>query len=397
MAGPTLAGATQDEVRRHNLGSLLKLLHVSGPMSRSDLTTSTGLNRSTVGALTAELVDAGLVQETTPVGRGVGRPSIVVAPQEDAVYVVAIELGVERTVVALVGLGGRVMARRDLFHEPGGAPAAVMRRLRRMVTGLLAEVPPGAVCVGVGSGVPGVVRHADGLVEVAPNLGWVDVPLGRLLGEALRTELPLSIANDADLAAMAEHARGAAAGFSHIVHITGDVGVGGGIILDGQLMSGAGGYGGELGHMVVDPDGRRCRCGSQGCWETTIGEEAVIAAVGAPGPETLAERLVDTPEIRRQLAPVGRWLGIGVANLVNIFNPQVVVLGGLFSQTYPLMSDAVNEQLGRALAAPREQVRVRVAELGADSVLVGAAEIAFTSLLADPVGHLARARTLSVV
>jgi hypothetical protein len=349
-----------------------------------------------VGALTSELVEAGLVKEFTPVGSGVGRPSILVEPNSDGVYVVAIELGVERSAVALVGLGGAVLHRIEVRHPKSSTPAVLVRRVQTAVDKLRDLVKPRALCVGIGVSVPGLVRQADGLVEVAPNLGWSEVPLAEIMSVSLGATQGLSIANDADLAAIAEQARGASVGVSHVVQLTGDVGIGAGILLDGRLMSGAGGYGGELGHMVVDPAGAQCRCGSRGCLETVVGEDAVLAALKIPRSDDWAQSLVDRPVTRRQLAPVGRWLGIGLANVVNIFNPAVIVLGGHFAYLYPLMADAVNEQLATALSAPRQQVRVEVAKLGADSVIVGAAEMAFASLLADPLGHLERMRAQQV-
>ncbi len=390
------SGTTQDEVRRRNLGVMLDIVHSSGTTSRSQLTSQTGLNRSTVGALTSELVDAGLVHEFTPAGRGVGRPSILVAPNSRGVYVVAVELGVERSAVALVGLGGAVLYRIDVKHPKSSTPAVLVRRVQAAVEKLRCEVDPRALCVGFGVSVPGLVRRADGLVEVAPNLGWREVPLADLLNLSLGATQGVAIANDADLAAIAEHARGASVGVSHVVQITGDVGIGAGILLDGRLMSGAGGYGGEIGHMVIDPTGAQCRCGSRGCLETFIGEDAVLAALKLPRADNWAQNVVDRPVTRRQLAPVGRWLGIGLANIVNIFNPAVIVLGGHFAPLFALMADVVNEQLASALSAPREQVRIEVARLGGDGVVVGAAEMAFAPLLADPLGHLDRMRAEQV-
>ena len=243
--------------------------------------------------------------------------------------------------------------------------------------------------MGVGIAIPGVVRHADGFVQVAPNLEWHGIALGKIVAKKLKTNLTVSVANDADLAAVAEHARGASAEFSHVVTIRGDVGVGGGLIIDGRLMSGAGGYGGEVGHMTVDPAGLSCRCGGRGCWETTIGEAAVCSALGLKSPAELIRPIADTPENREKLEPVGRWFGLGLANIINILNPEAVVVGGLLGDVFPLTQNVVLDELDRALAASREQVIVRVAKLGRDAVLIGAAEIAFAGLLDDPLGHLA--------
>ena len=385
----SLAGATQDEVRQHNLASVLRLVHLRGSLSRSEISTATGLNRSTVGALIANLASAGLVFEHQPEDRGVGRPSHVVAISSGRVYVIAADVAVERTELALIELGGKIRARATIEHLDGETPENVAQSIKVLARTLQAELPKRAVCVGVGIAIPGVVRHADGFVQVAPNLEWHGIALGKIVAKKLKTNLTVSVANDADLAAVAEHARGASAEFSHVVTIRGDVGVGGGLIIDGRLMSGAGGYGGEVGHMTVDPAGLSCRCGGRGCWETTIGEAAVCSALGLKSPAELIRPIADTPENREKLEPVGRWFGLGLANIINILNPEAVVVGGLLGDVFPLTQNVVLDELDRALAASREQVIVRVAKLGRDAVLIGAAEIAFAGLLDDPLGHLA--------
>jgi predicted NBD/HSP70 family sugar kinase len=391
-----LAGATQDEVRRHNLGNLLGLLHVHGSASRSDLTSLTGLNRSTVGALTTELAEAGLVREASPVGRGVaGRPSILVCPQTERVYVLALDIGVDHLIAARVGLGGEVLDRREVRRPRDKyRPARILRDLEKLSRAVSAGAPPDAVCVGVGAGISGVVSHDSGLVRFAPNLGWVDVPLGAQISDRLGTSLRVVVGNDADLGAIAEHARGAGRGTDNLVYLSGEVGVGGGIIIDGQLMRGAGGYGGEVGHMTINPRGRACRCGGLGCWETEIGERAALDAAGMPR-ATVADLVAAVQDgdrtARAGARRVGRWLGIGVANLVNIFNPEVVIFGGVLRQLFPVTERHVYDQLARALAAPREQVRLALPGLGGDSTLLGAAETAFAPLLEDPLGTLARA------
>ncbi len=391
----TLAGATQDEVRRHNLGSLLRLLHVHGAASRSDLTSLTGLNRSTVGALTGELADAGLVREQAPVGRGgAGRPSIVVRPESARVYVLALDVGVDHVIAARVGLGGEVLDRRELRQGRGGYPIRrVLQQVERLARSVLAGADPGSVCVGIGAGVCGVVRHSDGLVRFAPNLGWVDVPFGTQLADRLNTDLPVTVGNDADLGAISEHVRGAAEGARNVIFLSGEVGVGGGIILDGRPMTGAGGYGGEVGHMALNPRGRLCRCGARGCWETEVGEDAVLIASGRPDgtvEDVLAAAEAGDREARAALRRVGRWLGVGVSNLVNLFNPEVVIFGGLLRQLYPATEAYVRAELATALAAPREQVRLALPMLGGDATLLGAAETAFQPLLDDPLGALSR-------
>ena len=228
--------ASQDDVRRHNLGSLLSLLHVRGATSRADLTALTGLNRSTVKALTADLVDAGLAVESAPVGRGgAGRPSITVQHASDHVYVLSVDLGVERLTAVRVGLGGVVLDRRSLRQTPRDfSVRRTLTRLSSLVRMLLDRAPADGVCVGIGIGVCGVVSADDGTVRFAPNLGWIDVPLRDLVRDVLDTRLPIDLGNDGDVGALAEHLRGAGRGVSDMVFVAGEVGVGGGVIVDGR-------------------------------------------------------------------------------------------------------------------------------------------------------------------
>jgi predicted NBD/HSP70 family sugar kinase len=386
--------ASVDDVRRRNLSSLLRLLHVRGATSRADLTALTGLNRSTVKTLTEDLVVAHLARESAPVGRGgAGRPSILVEPASDRAHVLALDIGVEHLTALRLGVGGIVLDRRTLRQGSGDFTVRrTLTRAARLVRTLIDATPADSRCVGIGVGVCGVVSDDDGVVRFAPNLGWVDVPFGAMLADRIGTSMPIVLGNDGDLGARAEHLRGAARGLTDIVYVAGEVGIGGGVIVGGRPMRGTGGYGGEIGHMVVDPKGPLCRCGRRGCWETLISETAVLATTGAPAGAQQADVLAAAERgeawPRAGLKRVGRALGTGTANLVNIFNPQVIVYGGAVRHVFTATEPVVREALAGVLAAPAEQVQLVVAGLGDDSVAVGAAELAFEALLDDPLGAL---------
>ena len=387
--------ATQDEVRRNNLSSVLRLVHARGAISRAELTSATGLNRSTVKLLTADLVQAGLVQELAPVGRGgSGRPSITVAPEHTQIYVLGLDIGVEHLTVVRVGLGGQVVARQRLEQSTEDFDVTrTLGRLQQLTDQVLVEAGSPGVCVGLGVAVCGVVSAEDGVVRFAPNLGWVDVPLRELLSRQYGPALRIEIGNDGDLGAIAEQLRGAGVGRSNLVYISGEVGIGGGVILADRLMTGTGGYAGEIGHMSIDPRGRQCRCGRRGCWETEVGDQAVLESTGAPRGSVLEDVLAAYAAGERWpragMRRVGRALGLGVANLVNIFNPQAVVFGGASRHIFLATEPLVRQVLAEALVAPREGVALEVAGLGEDSTVLGAAELAFGALLADPLGVLA--------
>jgi predicted NBD/HSP70 family sugar kinase len=250
----------------------------------------------------------------------------------------------------------------------------------------------------VGIGVPGIVRRTDGHIELAPNLGWENVPFGALVAERLGLGVPLQVGNDADLGALAEHVRGAGQGVGDLIYLAGEVGLGGGLIVDGRMLHGFGGYAGEIGHLLVNPNGRDCRCGSSGCLETEVSGQALLVAAGLPddsGHRAVLDLITRAGEGEPVAAAaadhVARWLGRGVASLVNVFNPELVLLGGVLSPLYALARDVVRGELAdRVIAAPGRQVRLESPALGADAVLVGAAEVAFEVLLGDPLGDSAR-------
>jgi predicted NBD/HSP70 family sugar kinase len=394
-------GAAPD-IRRHNLSLLLNLLHVGGAMRRADLTDRTGLNRSTIAGLVAELAVLGaVVQEPgSPAGgrwQGkAGRPSPVVRPCPETVQVLAADVAVGRISMALIGLGGSVVARR-IRPVSDSSPKAMADQLAAIGRELMSSSKVGQKVVGFGVSIPGVVRSRDGNVRFAPNLGWQDAPFGDLIAASLTTQglgtLTVRVGNDGDLGALAEHQRGVARGVDDLVFVEGEVGVGCGVIIGGRALSGAGGYAGELGHMTVRRDGRRCRCGARGCWETEIGTEAMVRALGLPegsGEDDVVALLRQGgPARAAQLDEVAHFLGIGLGNVVNLLNPRLVVLGGLLRDLYPLTSDRVSEALsGSALRAPMEQLTLAVPELGGDAVLHGAAEFAWQDALADPAAVL---------
>jgi predicted NBD/HSP70 family sugar kinase len=389
-----LPGQRSETVRRANLSAILRELHNRGPVSRSELGTRTGLTRSAVRGLIGELALSGLVSEQRGTPQGTpGRPSPLVRPSPRGGIVLALEIAVDSLAVAAVGIGGDVLdvvrldrpRDRSTVDETIADLAALARAVQR-------RLPDTDGMIGLGVAIVGIVRRDTGVVSMAPNLGWRDVPLADRLADALGTSLPIAVANEADLGALAELRRGAAVDAQHVVFISGEVGVGGGVIVDGKQLTGAGGYAGEVGHMPVNPNGRTCRCGSVGCWETEVGEGALLRRAGHPpdaGREeveaVLREAAAGSPDVLEALDAVGRWLGFGLAGLVNVFNPQVVVLGGLFGRIHPFVEATIGAELGRlALPQTRDAVRVVPAALGVDAPLLGAAELAFEPLLADP-------------
>ncbi len=393
---PRTAGAGQQAaLRRQNLSQLLREIHVHGALSRSDLASRSGLNRSTIGSLVADLAARGLVRERPPLDKsGPGRPSPLVAPHPSGPVVLAVEMATDSLAAALVGLGGSILSAARIERPRGfRAPDEEVAGLGRLARAPLAQLHAGQSILAVGVSIPGLVRREDGFVHLAPNLGWRDIPIAELVARALSLDVPVFVGNDADLATLAEHTRGAGVGQSDFICLWGEAGMGAGIVAGGRQLRGSAGYAGEVGHMTVNPDGLACHCGSRGCWETEVGEEALIRHAGqasgdgmrADIDQLLAAAQRGAPAAHEAMATVGRWLGIGIAGLIDIFNPSTIALGGLYARIYPYVQPAILEELDRrAMSTSRRLVTLVPVSLGADAALLGAAELAFAPTIADP-------------
>lgn len=387
-------GVASEELRRHNLAAVLDRLHISGELTRSQLAEQTGLNRSTIRDLIGELTVLGLVVEGRgATGSGPGRPSSVARTKPSGAVVLAVELEVDSMAVATVGLGGHIFDKARVANTSGPqGPSDTVALLARLSGPLLDALPSDHTFAGVGVAVAGVVRRQDGFVHVAPNLQWSNVPLAGMISAELGFERVM-MANEADLGALAEYRRGTGGDKRHLIFVAGEVGVGIGIIYDGKPMLGTAGYAGEAGHTMVNPAGRQCRCGAIGCWETEVGEEALARLAGFSD-NSAREGLIDEvlrrahagdPEIFTALNQLGKWLGVGIGNLINTFNPDLVVIGGFFQELYPFLEQAINEAAREtALTAPWLSSAIRRSELGIDSSLIGASELVLAEVISSP-------------
>ncbi len=392
-------GVSTEELRRHNLATVLDLLHVSGPLSRSELADVTGLNRSTIGDLIGELTEIGMVEEGPASSTsGPGRPSPIATVRPDGAVVLAVEVTVDSIGVKTIGLGGHVYDEQRLVRPRARfSPKETIEDIARLAKPLLAGLPAGYSLAGVGLAVAGLVRRSDGFVDLAPNLGWRNTPLG----EMARAELGIdriSMANEADMGALGEFRRGAGSTVGHLIYVAGEVGIGTGIIQNGIPMLGSAGYAGEAGHTMINPSGLPCRCGSIGCWETEAGEEALAAKAGIPDGthgQALLDELIDRAKGQDSrtiaaLEEIGRWLGLGVGNLINTFNPELVVIGGFYSDLYEHIEEGLHRgAVESALEAPLLMAEIRRCELGVDAPLIGAAELVLSEVISDPSGFAA--------
>ncbi|MEV0370781.1 ROK family protein [Streptomyces sp. NPDC050636] len=420
----TPARDTQHGIRRRNLARVLQAVAAEGPVSRAGVAARIGLTRAGVAPLVDELLRAGLLVETgraAPSGRG--RPGSELAVSERGPAGIGAEIGVDHLAVCAVDLRGRVRARvaieaANRHSEPG----PVLRRL----SALLAEVTAGIAVeglrpAGLAIAVPGLVARGSSTVVHAPNLGWREADLAPGLASVRvrsagcdspggGTPIPLTVENEANLGALAElRLGGGAAGLappSDFVHVSAEIGIGAAIVVDGQLLRGARGFAGELGHVPVHPDGLPCGCGGRGCLEQYASEEAVLraggltpdeAAAGLPGPGArialLARRAADgDAAVVRALAGAGTALGIALAGTVNLLDPRAVILGGALAGLAPWILPSLERELALRTAVAADvavngqpgRPLVAVSRLGADGPLLGAAHSALRALLDDP-------------
>lgn len=392
-------GGATEALRRNNLATVLGLVHREGALSRSDLTRLTGLNRSTVGDLVGELAALGLVVvDEAPaavaepgVRAARGRPSPLVRVS-DRVAAIAVNPEVDAVIIGLVGLGGRVLKRIRVETASARSVAETVTLASAGIAGMLAG-ETGMRVAGIGVAVPGQVRLSDGMVREATHFGWVDEPLAAMLAES--TGLRVWAANAAVLGLRAESAFGAGRGIDDLVYLIGGAsGIGGGAISGGRLLTGASGYAGELGHTFVRSDGRACSCGARGCLEAEVTQAELLAAVGLHSAQAaeLADRLVaaDGRDARTVVARQYDALRVATRSAVNVFNPSVVVLGGFLAALYRgAQAHGAPDLLGEVIHSSRDGVVVSEALLGTDQMLIGAAELVFAELIADPARALA--------
>jgi predicted NBD/HSP70 family sugar kinase len=393
--------ADHAEIRRNNLEVVLRHLSWRGPTSRAGIASKTGLTRSTVSRLVNELIGLDLVKETTVDRGGAGRPGTRLELDGRSILAVGMEINVDSLTVLVADIGGREVALQRRPYDAGRAgPRRSVTAVCRIYEAILTEVQAASAAppriAGVAVAIPGLVDVEAGIVEDAPNLGWQDVDLRALV----RAQIPdpnvsISVGNDGNFAALAEYWHGACAGTPNLLYVTGEVGIGGGIIVNGDLLLGSLGRAGEIGHMTVDPHGPQCGCGRQGCWEAFVGLNAFLASIGgrpdgSGTPEDMVRAVAarasrNEPAVIEALKSLGFWVGIGVSNLINVFSPDVVVLGGYFASLSTwLLPTAYDVLLEHLMSAADPRSLLRVSTLGFSAAATGAAIQAVDQVLSNP-------------
>jgi predicted NBD/HSP70 family sugar kinase len=395
----------QAGLRRGNLALLVRTLREHGALSRAQLAVRSGLSKATVSSLVADLELRGLVHSAGVSAGGQGRPGQLVDLRPTSVCGIGLDVHVGHVGALVTDLtGDPIFSRRIACDVPAIGPERAVDQLAELAGHALdaaadAAGPPAGVTVSV----PGLVDTGAGTVTFAPRLRWRDVAVAD--GLAARTGLPLeriAVDNDANLAAIAELAAmnaepGAPVG--DLVYLTGDFGIGGGVISGGVLVRGSVGFAGEIGHMAMDPLGPYCSCGRRGCWETQVGLGALLHACADPD-DPVRDPTLDLDQrmrvIRARAAQsdqrtldglhqIGSALGVGVSILVNLLNPAVVVLGGYFAALPEWLVEPIRNQIVAGVLAPGAGgARVVGSRLGFTAATTGGALVALRRVLDDP-------------
>jgi glucokinase-like ROK family protein len=396
-------------VRERNLAILLSYLWEAGrPVSRTYLVEVSGLNKSTVGSLLAQLQSWGFVRESGRSDPRPGRPGVLIDLNPDAGRLIGVEIGVGFISVVVTDLKAQAIWRQKIETDTQVTltHTQILEQSERLVHEAIEATAHGGHLFGIGLGVPALIDHATGNVLFAPNLKWSNVPL-RDQWQA-RFGVPVIVENDANASALGEQMLGVAKQVDNFVYLSAGVGLGGGVIIGGKLYGGVGGYAGEVGHMTLEPEGPPCNCGNRGCWETLIGPTAIVERVQQAAGEGHTPILLSFPEVDGNvkairmkhvfeaaergepvvlhvLDDVGRYLGIGIASLLNAFNPSLVVLGGVLSLAGPYILPRVQREVDtRALAVTRRGVNITLSAFKFDACVMGGVSLIVREILSNP-------------
>ena len=379
-------------------GIALTLIHTGRAPTRSALTRQLGVTRATVGAVTGELRDLGLIEVDAGSGGGhQGRPSHRLLPDPSGPVALAVQVHPDGFAVALIGLGGTIVAHQAAQGLVHGDPARAFGPVAEAAAALLDA--SGRRCVGAAAALPTAVTRPGGTAVRALYVGWPDgAPVRDLLAAELArcgVRVGCEVVNDVNALALAEHRHGAGRDTSHLLVVSAEHrGVGGALVQDGAIYTGSGGLAMEAGHVSVDPDGRPCRCGNQGCLNVEADAERFLGLAGhRMAPEVavldqavavLRDGYAAEPRVRSAADAIAARLGLALAGLINVLNPDRVLLGGMYRE----LLRVAPEQLRKAVAAHSPWGRgagVPVAGCAlSDGGLIGAAEVAWQPVLDNP-------------
>jgi N-acetylglucosamine repressor len=382
---------TREQTRTHNTRLVLRTIYDLRKVSRADIARETRLTRATVSDVVAELIDEGLVEEIGTGPSAGGKPPILLAAAADGRHLIGIDLASDEFRGAVVNLRGDIRHQITLpLHERDGEEALALAS--DLIDQLVAAAEQPLLGIGIGS--PGLMDATNGVVRRSVNLNWHDLPLRELLEK--RHNLSVYVANDAQVAALAEYTFGGGPGVDNLVVIKVGHGIGAGIVLQGSIFHGETFGAGEIGHMAVVENGEACRCGNRGCLETVASTRAILSRARqlaendsdsqlnryAGGPEgitmaTLCQALSGGDQgVQGLVADVGRYLGIAAANLVSVLSARRIVIAGTVACLGSTLLEVVRqEMMQRALSVIAEEAEIGLSSIGSDIVILGASAL----------------------
>lgn len=382
----------------------MNTLRLHAPISRARIANLTGLNRSTVSNIVNALIEEGLVEENDHEGSKIGRPSINLNLRPDGGAVIGLEIGVDFINIVLTNFAAETLWETKVETSPTQSQTSIIGQAENLIDQALSltqeyHLRP----LGVGVGLPGLVNLPRGELIIAPNMDWRNVPLRLVLNQRFR--LPIYIENEANLAALGEYYFGVARGFDNFIYLSSGIGLGGGIMINGKLFRGTHGYAGEIGHIQRDPQGDKCGCGRIGCWETQVGPRAVLRRVKnelqihsdqalfgvCQGDlnnltfEMVVKFSLEGNSLCSQaIQDVAKYLGEGIADLINVFNPELVVLGGGFILGKDILQPIIEKTVfSSALQPSADGLRVAFSERGVNACAMGAVAVVLDDILRE--------------
>lgn len=394
----------QEKVRKVNRSLILNTLRLHAPVSRAQVANITGLTRGTVSNIVNSLIEEGLVFEDQLQDSKVGRPSILLRLRPDGGAVIGVEIGVDFISVLLTNFVAEPLWETRVKTSPSQSQTDIIHQAETYIEQALDIAKAQTLRpLGIGVGLPGLVNVRQGNLIMAPNLHWKNVPLRLMWNQ--RFHLPIYIDNEANLSTLGEYYFGVARNTDNFIYLSSGIGLGGGVMLDGRLFRGANGYGGEIGHIQRDPQGEECACGRIGCWETLVGPRAVLRRVkhelnvkqdmqlleacsgdlGNLTFEMIVQFALEGNAICREaMEDVAVNLGVGIADLVNIFNPQMVVIGGAFIAGKDILYSIIEKTiLSNALQPSVENLQIKFSERTAEACVLGAVAVVLDDILRE--------------
>lgn len=397
----------QTLLRQINLSAIMNYIRIEAPISRSTLAKKAGLHKATITSLVGELINRNLIKEVGLETNALGRPSVNLTLNPDAGYIIGAEIGVD-----FINIIGTDFTPKEIFHinvKTSSDELSIDEILEMLFARIhqaheACKKKVGGSFLGLALGVPGLVDHNEGTLLFAPNLKWRNIELKKLL--ITEFNIPIIVDNEANLATFGEYYFGSAYQHSDVLYLSSGIGLGGGILHNAELLRGVNGMAGELGHITIVPDGELCGCGNKGCWETLVSLKALYRytqeqlatnktsllwqTTNGNLNDLTVEMIVSAAEEGDRVAlvaltKVGRYLGIGIASLINSLNPSIVVFGGIMSSAWKFLEPIINSEISsRALFWNRENTKIVLAKHGSDACVMGAIASIYQETISQP-------------